>query len=319
MTTKAKEHTRITWNTVQPKEITWLWRGWLPFGKTSIISGDSGLGKTMVALDIAARLTTGRAMPFSDAEPITGNVLFQSLEDDLADTLLARCISAGADCGRIASIQAEGLNFDEDCDIIEQHIKETGARLLVADPIQSFLGRSADMCRITDVRRVLSNLGAVAARTDCAVILIAHQNKNGGVNDLHRVFGSVDLTAAARSVIRISASESDPGIRIMKHIKSSVSRPCEPISFRIEDDASVVFMEEYDSDTDRESEHLDKRSKAMEIICSMLSDGPKEGTAVFNACKEAGISTRTVERVKKDLDVRSERDGVKRIWVMPNP
>jgi uncharacterized protein YerC len=57
----------------------------------------------------------------------------------------------------------------------------------------------------------------------------------------------------------------------------------------------------------------------MEIICSMLSDGPKEGTAVFNACKEAGISTRTVERVKKDLDVRSERDGVKRIWVMPNP
>ncbi len=176
----------------------------LPFGKITILSGNSGLGKTLVAIDIAARLTTGRPMPLSEAKPITGNVIFQSLEDNLEDTLLARCLSAGADCSRIASIQADGLNFDEDCDIIEQHIAETGARLLVADPIQSFLGRAADMCRITDIRRVLSNLGAVAARTDCAVILIAHQSKGGGGNDLHRVFGSVDLTAVARSVLKIS-------------------------------------------------------------------------------------------------------------------
>jgi RecA-family ATPase len=319
MNAKAKDHTRIAWNTVQPKEITWLWHGKLPFGKISIISGNSGLGKTLVSLDIAARLTTGRPMPLSDAEPITGNVLFQSLEDDLSDTLLARCISAGADCSRIASIQADGLNFDEDCDIIEQHIRETGARLLVADPVQSFLGRSADMCRITDIRRVLSNLGGVAARSDCAVILIAHQNKNGGANDLHRVFGSVDLTAVARSVMRISASENDPDIRIIKHIKSSISRPCEPIAFRIEDDASIVYLDDYnDKDgSEEESESVDKRAKAMEIICSMLADGPKEGTAVFKVCKDAGISSRTVERVKKDLDVRSERDGVKRIWVLP--
>ena len=273
----------------------------------------------MVAMDIAARLTTGRPMPFSDAAPVIGNVLFQSLEDDLADTLLARCISAGADCGRIASIQADGLNFDEDCDIIEQHINETCTRLFVADPIQSFLGRSADMCRITDIRRVLSNLGTVAARTDCAVLLIAHQSKNGGANDLHRVFGSVDLTAVARSVMRIAVSENDPEIRVIKHIKSSISRTCEPIAFHIRDDASIEYLDGYseDDNSDELSENIDKRAKAMEIICSMLSGGPQEGTAVFNACREAGISARTVERVKKDLDVRSERDGIKRIWVLP--
>jgi RecA-family ATPase len=319
MSVKSKEHKRVTWNTVQPKAVTWLWQDRIPFGKITILVGDSGLGKTTVALDIAARLTTGRHMPLSDATPITGKVLFQSQEDDLADTLLPRCLSAGADSNRIITIEAADLNIDDDCGIIEQHIKETNARLAIFDPLQSYMGKNADMCRITDIRRLLTNLGGIAARNDCAVLVIAHQNKSQGAKDLHRVFGSVDITATARSVLRISASESDPETRIISHIKSSISRPGAPIAFRIEDDAPILYLGEYDGDLEFEEipDDASKRAKATEIIYAMLTDAPKEGTAIYKACKEAGISPRTVERIKKELDVRPIRDGNKRMWSLP--
>ena len=319
MNPKTKEHTRITWSTVQPQVITWLWPGRIPFGKITIFCGDAGSGKTTMAVDIAARLTTGRPMPLSDAEPITGNVIFQSQEDDLADTLLPRCMSAGADTNRISSIEAANLNIDEDCGIIEQHIQETGARLVVFDPLQSYMGRNADMCRITDVRRLLSNLGGVAARTNCAVLIIAHQNKAQGTKELYRVFGSVDITATARSVLRLSVSENDPEIRILSHIKSSVSRPCAPIYFRIADDGSILYLDEYDGDFDVEEipDDSSKRAKATEIIFTMLNGAPQEGIAVYKACKEAGISSRTVERVKKELNIGSGRDEAnRRMWVL---
>ncbi len=319
MSSKPKENKRITWNTIQPKEISWMWPNWIPFGKITLLVGDSGLGKTTLAVDIAARLTSGRSMPLSDAKHIEGNVLFQSQEDDLADTLLPRCISAGADLSKIESIEADGLNLDEDCEMIERHIREANIRLCVWDPLQSFMGRNADMCRITDVRRLLTNLGTVAARNDCAMLIVAHQTKAQGANELHRVFGSVDITATARSVIRLSKSDTDPETRVITHIKSSVARPEPPIAFRIEGNSQIIYLGEYDGELDSYEEIPDdntKRAKAVEIIYSMLQNGPCEGTDIFKACGEAGISTRTVERVKKELNVRSGRDGSKRVWLL---
>jgi len=96
----------------------------------------------MIAIDMAARITTGRPMPLSDAAPILGNVLFQSNEDEKEDTLLPRCLAAGAEPDRIESIEAVDLNFDEDCHIIEQHIQETNARFVCFDPLQGFTGPS---------------------------------------------------------------------------------------------------------------------------------------------------------------------------------
>ena len=319
MGTKIKEHKRITWNTVQPKEITWLWQDRIPFGKISILVGDSGLGKTSVAIDIAARLTTGRPMPLSDAHPITGSVLFQSYEDEIADTLLPRCINAGADCTRLISIEAADLNIDEDCGIIEQHIQETGARLAIFDPLQSFMGKNADMCRITDTRRLLTNLGGIAARNNCAVLIIAHQTKAHNTKELHRVYGSVDITATARSVLRVSESESGSDIRILSHIKSSVSRPGDPIAFRIMDNEPILYIDDYSGEIEAYEmpDDSSKRAQAAEIIYEMLNGASPKGTDVYQACKDAGISARTVERVKKELDMRSVRDGSRRLWVLP--
>jgi hypothetical protein len=181
------------------------------------------------------------------------------------------------------------------------------------------MGKNADMCRITDIRRLLTNLGGIAARNNCALLIIAHQTKAQGAKELHRVFGSVDITATARSVLHISASDDDPETRLIKHIKSSVSKPCAPIEFRIEDNGSILYLGEYTEGFEAEEipDDNSKRAKATEIIYKMLNESPKEGTEVYNVCEEAGISPRTVERVKKELNVRSKRDGIKRMWVLP--
>jgi archaellum biogenesis ATPase FlaH len=313
-----KNHCLVEWETIEPKEVTYLWENRIPFGKITVVSGDAGKGKTTLILDIAARLTTGSPMPFSVAEPIIGNVLFQSQEDKLDDTLVPRCINAGVDIKRIASIKADGLNIDDDCDIIEHYIQMKKARLLVLDPLQSWCG-SIDMCRITDIRRILSKLGEVAANNDCAIVIIAHQNKAQGGNDLHRVFGSVDITAVARSVLQVSDSETDPDTRVVTHIKSSLSRPDSPFSFRIEDKAPIKYLYVYDGDLDGiMPDDFDKREKAIEIIQAMLSESPRIGTEVYAACKAVGIGSRTVEKAKKDLNICSGRDeNNNRVWVLP--
>jgi hypothetical protein len=185
--------------------------------------------------------------------------------------------------------------------------------------LQNFLGSKADMNRITDIRRLLSNLGGVAARNNCAVLIVSHQSKGQqGGNALHRVFGSVDITATARSVLRIGASDTDPDVRILSHIKSSVSRPAPPLAFRIEDNAPVLYLGEYDGNIifDEIPDDACKLEAAKIIILSMLQDAPIEGKDIFNACKTEGISLRTVERAKKELNVSSTRDGSKHLWVI---
>jgi hypothetical protein len=134
------------------------------------------------------------------------------------------------------------------------------------------------------------------------------------------VFGSVDITAVARSVLRISKSETDPDTRVIEHIKSSVSRPGSPIAFSIENNAPIKYLYTYDGDFDEDMmipDEFCKRERAIEIICAMLADSPKQGKDVIKACEEAGISLRTVERVKKELNIRSGRDEAnRRVWIL---
>ncbi|GHU58623.1 hypothetical protein AGMMS49975_25400 [Clostridia bacterium] len=103
-------------------------------------------------------------MPLSDEKPITGTTIFQSAEDGVSDTI--------------------SLDIDSDCDMIENYIQEINARLFCVDPVQVFMGRSADMGRATDIRRLMTNLSGIAERNNCAVVVIWHLTKNQGSKDL---------------------------------------------------------------------------------------------------------------------------------------
>jgi hypothetical protein len=157
----------------------------------------------------------------------------------------------------------------------------------------------------------------MSAKNDCAIVIIAHQNKGNSGNDLHRVFGSVDITSVARSVLQVSESDIDPETKIVTHIKSSLSRPEPPLAFRIESNAPIKYLSQYEGDFDDIPVEFCKSEKATEIILSMLADSPCEGKAIIKACEDSGISERTVQRIKKELGIRSGRDELnRRVWIL---
>ena len=94
----------IRMSEVQSQEIEWLWYPFIPYGKLTIIQGDPGDGKTTMVLNLAAKLSKGEALDenMKVTEPV--NVIYQTAEDGLADTVKPRLELAGADCERIIEI-----------------------------------------------------------------------------------------------------------------------------------------------------------------------------------------------------------------------
>src|SRR4051794_27222101 len=85
---------------VPTKPLNWLWQGWIPLGKISLLDGDPNLGKSLIAADIASRVSSGREMP-DGTKGIKGDVELWCSEDDLEDTVRPRLQVAGANLRRI--------------------------------------------------------------------------------------------------------------------------------------------------------------------------------------------------------------------------
>ena len=176
----------ISMSEINAEEVQWLWYPYIPLGKLTILQGDPGEGKTSFILAVIAALTRGDPLPECEraAEPM--NVIYQTAEGGLADTIKPRLESAGADCTRVLVID-EGKRELTLCDArLEEAICRTGAKLIVLDPLQAYLGSDVDMHRANEVRPVLKRLSLMAERTQCAVILIGHMNKAQGLKSGYR-------------------------------------------------------------------------------------------------------------------------------------
>lgn len=229
-------------NTFQCKEIRWLWKPFLACGKISVIQGDPASGKTTLALAIAALLTTGRPMPEDNREPLCGEVIYQSAEDNIGDTLNPRLAAMGADCSKISVIEAPFSDIEKDCETLEGAIREVGALYCVLDPLQGFIGKGSDMNRAADMRRLMGGLALVAERTGCAVVAVGHMSKNAGAKSLYRGLGSIDIAASARSVLSVGRSADDDTVRVVTHVKSSLAQEGSPLAFTIGNHSVVEFL-----------------------------------------------------------------------------
>jgi len=209
----------ISMSEINAEEVQWLWYPYIPLGKLTILQGDHGEGKTSFILAVIAALTRGDPLPECEraAEPM--NVIYQTAEDGLADTIKPRLESAGADCTRVLVID-EGKRELTLCDArLEEAIRRTAAKLIVLDPLQAYLGSNVDMHRANEVRPVLKRLSVMAERTQCAVILIGHMNKAQGLKSGYRGLGSIDFRASARSVLIVGRLKSGDMV-----ITKSISR-----------------------------------------------------------------------------------------------
>ena len=296
----------IRMSDVELTPVEWLWKPYLPFGKLSVLQGNPGEGKTYFAMHLAAACTNGKLLPNMERmEPF--NVIYQTAEDGLGDTVKPRLIEAGADLDRVLVIDDSEVQLTLSDERIEKAIVENNARLVIIDPIQAYLGADVDMNRANEVRPIFMRLGQVAQRTGCAILLIGHLNKAAGMQSLQRGLGSIDIAAAVRSVMFIGKLKHDPTMRILTHEKSSLAPPGASLAFSLGDEGGFRWVGEYDITADEmlsgiEPQRETKTQQAKDLICALLAGGKQVlSEDIDKAALERGIPGRTVRDAKREL------------------
>ena len=296
----------IRMSDVELTPVDWLWKPYLPFGKLSVLQGNPGEGKTYFAMHLAAACTNGKLLPNMERmEPF--NVIYQTAEDGLGDTVKPRLIEAGADLDRVLVIDDSEVQLTLSDERIERAIIENNARLVIIDPIQAYLGADVDMNRANEVRPIFMRLGQVAQRTGCAILLIGHLNKAAGMQSLQRGLGSIDIAAAVRSVMFIGKLKHDPTMRILTHEKSSLAPPGLSLAFSLGDEGGFRWVGEYDITADEmlsgiEPQRETKTQQAKDLICTLIAGGKQVFSEdIDKAALERGIPGRTVRDAKREL------------------
>ncbi len=302
---------------VESKKVEFLWYPYIPLGKLTIIQGDSGEGKTTAVLQLTALLTKGEKLPEDDQEREPINVIYQTAEDGLADTVKPRLEAAGADCSKVLVIDESEQGLCMSDERIEQAIKETGAKLVILDPIQAYLGANVDMHRANEIRPVMKRLGDIAEKYSCAIILIGHMNKASGSKSTYRGLGSIDFQATARSVLIVGRIKDDPTCRVIAHDKSSLAPEGDSIAFRLDKENGFAWEGVIDISVDdllSGDQKVTKLTSAKEFLAKYLADGPKPSTEIFEAAEADGIKKRTLFTAKEELNVTATKTGDKWYW-----
>ena len=296
----------IRMSEVDTQTVEWLWEPYIPFGKVTIVQGNPGEGKTTFALRLAAACTTGGTLPGMKPLP-PFQVIYQTAEDGLGDTVKPRLIEAEADLDRVLVIDEAKRELTLSDERIEKAITQNGARLIILDPIQAYMGEKTDMNRANEVRPMFRRLADVAERTGCAVILIGHLNKAAGGQSAYRGLGSIDFRAAARSVLLIGRVKREPNVRVIVHDKSSLAPEGKPVAFCLDPETGFSWIGEYDITADEllsgaGGNTATKTEQAERLILDLLADGKELASEdIVKAAAEAGISERTVQNAKRNM------------------
>lgn len=314
---------------VVSKEVEWLWYPYIPYGKITIIEGDPGEGKTTLVLKLAAALSRGLPLTCDDDkeyEPI--HIIYQTAEDEIEDTIKPRLEKAGADCSMIRVIDETDKELSMTDDRLEQAIIETGARLIILDPIQAYIGATVDMHRANEIRPVLKHLGIIAEKHNCAIILIGHMNKASGSKSTYRGLGSIDIQATARSVLLVARLRDKPNIRIMAHNKSSLAPAGDAIGFEMTEDNGMVCIGPYDITIDELlSGNEGRGKKKLDIAENFIKEyfGSNKvipSNEIMMEAAKRSIKRNTLLSAKKKLGITSDKEKAEDgtiywTWVMP--
>ena len=303
----------LTMSDIQAEDVRWLWRPYLPRGKITIIQGDPGEGKTTFVLALTALLTRGLPMPGGGAAAPPMNVIYQTAEDGLADTVRPQLDALGADCSRVLVIDVGERELTLDDKRLAQAIRQTDAGLAVLDPVQAYLGNGVDMHRANEVRPIFKRLGQLAEQTGCAIVLVGHMNKMQGAKSAYRGLGSIDFRAAARSVLLVGRSRDDDQQRVVVHDKSSLAPEGPAILFSL--DSETGFR--WDGFCDATAGELlsgsgpstTKTEQAERLLLDLLAGGEMASDELFSRASMLGISERTLNIARQNLGVIAVRRG----------
>jgi len=316
----------ISFEDIEPEAIRWLWPGYVPLGMLTLLVGDPGLGKSLLTCELAAR--TSRA---------GGSVLLASAEDSKGATVRPRLEAADADLGRVYSISLrrdgveEGIALPDDVAQLEQLVVDRAARLVVIDPLMAHLPEAVNSWRDQSVRRALAPLHRMAEAHGCAVLVVAHLNKDRQGHALYRTGGSVGIPAAVRSALLLARDPDDEdgergSQRVLAHFKCNIGTEQPSLSCRVETTTvgpleapliRILGESGVDANALLQADHGEGRSEvdeAADFLCSELGDGPRPASDVVKAARGAGIAEKTLRRAKDRLGVKSEKGGFGAGW-----
>jgi hypothetical protein len=306
-------------NRVVDESVSWLWPGVLPAGKLVILDGDPDLGKSLITLDLCARLSTGR--PFPDGQPpaAPANSLVLSAEDKASDTIVPRLKKLGADLGRVAVWQRQDetepwpWRLPSQCHLLDEALGQFDARLAILDPVMAFLDESVLCASDPSVRRALAPLIHLADKHRCTILLLRHLAKSGGVQPAYRGLGSIAFIAACRYAMLVGRDPTSADRRILAPVRSSLARLPPSLAFRITAaEGEPPTVDWLGTSVHGASDLLvgavhaghRERDRAADFLEQFLADGPRTSQETWKACRRAGFSDRTVTRARAVLNIK---------------
>lgn len=245
---------------VRPRPIDWLWRGYIPLRKVTILDGDPGLGKSTILLDLACRGSIGGGAPTGEPLGDAFTTIYVTAEDDAEDTILPRVVRAGGDSSRFHLLRE--LVLPDQIERLEATANSLRARLIVIDPLMAYLGDGVKTNDDHRVRRAMEPLAEMAARLDAAVVAIRHLNKRVGDDAIYRGGGSIGFTGLARSVLAVGRDPDDSDRIILAAVKLNVARRPPSLAYRIVADGPYEPAHiAWDGQSERTAEDLIGRTR----------------------------------------------------------
>lgn len=306
---------------IDPRATRWLWPSRIAAGRLTLVVGRPGAGKSYFTCDMAARVSTGTPWPDGGCCP-RGDTIFITAEDDPHDTIRPRLDAHWADVARIHLLAAvrratgrgkvEEVAFTlRDVDALEQALRQVpDCRLVVIDPIGSFLGEKADAHRDNEVRSVLAPVARLAEQYGPAVVVVAHTRKSAAANADDMALGSRAFTGIARGVWHLMRDPKDKHRRLLLAGKSNLAVEQPGLAFTLAGEtASVSYEREPVAMNADEALALEAQlapapgdDKAVEWLARLLADGPRGAQEVQREAAAAGISRRALRAARKRLE-----------------
>jgi hypothetical protein len=321
----------------------WLWDNRLPLGALTLLAGREGIGKSLALYTLAADVTRGRLDGEHHGTPRP--VIIAASEDSWAHTIGPRLLAAGADLDLVHRVTVRTelghdteADFPLDVDRLADKITETGAVLLVLDPLLSRLDGRLDSHKDADVRLALEPLVALAERVQVCMVGVIHVNKSASTDPLNAVMASRAFTAVARAVLFVMADPDNDGVRLLGVVKSNLGPQDLPtLTFTVEsakvgkdpDDGRPITAPRlvWGQDTARSVRDVleaaaegpvrrKARTDAAEWLRAYLVGRGRTAPSadVYEAGKEAGHSEATLRRARDEAGVRVEKDGRTTYW-----
>lgn len=314
-----------TLSNFESRDVKWMWEPFIPLGLISILEGDPNVGKSYLAMHIAAQVSTGGCLPGLERMKC-GRVLYLSTEDEPEYTIRPRIEAMGGDVSRIRILTNKYFPLDErGIKLLRKELEDKPARLIVFDTLFSFVPSTSDTNKPNDMREILGRFAQIASEFKTAVLIIRHWTKGDRGKAIYRGSGSIDIIGLARAGIAVAIAPDDPNLRVMAHVKHNLSLRSTSFLYEIARQPSArlptIKWRGKSPLTADDIQGTTTQPSAIEVaenfIKEQLADGPKLARKVGLAAQKRLISSRTLDRAKETLDVESKKTKDGWIWSLP--